>query len=208
MLRNIAFFIIMIIIPSLSSAQSIGLAYHDIGIGRNYNLTYTQPLGKGWAWYGGLSWFSKPAMRDKEQHAYYKRFFPQKNSEYVGFRTGIEKILPINLAQGAALLAFYDLQLNHGHFIRYGTVAFIDANGNAQTRNESGFRGPITTMGSTLGLKARFQLKNNLSFMVQAGGGVDVFYRLPRHKINSQMIRSSEYELSRMFGVGLEYRLK
>jgi len=189
--------------------QSIGLQFNDDHIGRNLNLTYRKGIQK-WAVYGGIKYHLNSNVHDNAGHSYMKRFYAEEFHQHFGLKLGIERTFSLK-TNSSELYAFYDFQFTRAitKATDYYPAAY-DTAGNLLYKEHVSLFGPVNAFENTLGIGGRFKIKGPLYFTAFIGGSVIYIthgYYDPKHK-TIVIGGNRNWEFSRMFGVGIEYKLK
>ncbi len=207
----------MLLLPFQAIAQkttlftnALSLEYNDVSIGRNFNFTYHHGLTKTWFVYGGIKYHvNRIGTPDNQHNTFTKRFYAEKQAQHFGFKLGIEKA--IYRSPTAELFGFYDFQFTRA-IIRhtdYSPVGY-DTSGNVLYTYGTFLFGPINAYENTFGLGARFKLTNKLFLKgFISGGAMLLTYNMNDFDHHTALSGSgTDLEFIRMFGVGIEFKLK
>jgi hypothetical protein len=193
--------------------NSIVLAYDDVSVGRNINVTYHKPWGRTWSVYAGLKYHinSKYYRNDYTLKTFlYKELYAKKTIEHFGIKAGIEKIIwvPNTLV---TLFAYYDFQFTNatGKTIDQDWIPgqFPKLSPLPPPHSQGIFT--YNTYENTFGLGLNIKVSNALGFRMQGGIGINHI------KITAVDFKPDHWPLkpnasfifSRQFAFGMSYAL-
>lgn len=216
--NNYLGFILLCLVATTTAAQpgrhsSIGLAYDDVSVGRNINITWRKPWGPTWLVYAGLKYHinSKYYRNDYTLKTHlYKELYAKKALEHFGFKVGAEKIIWIPNTH-VTLFAYYDFQFTHA------TAKTIDQDWLPGTfpilsplppPHSQGIY-TYSTYENTFGLGLSIKVSDAARFRMQGGIGINhiqltaVDFKPDHWPLKPQ----ASFIFSRQFAFGLDYAL-
>lgn len=206
------------LVATIAAAQperqsSLGLAYDDVSVGRNINITWRKPWGATWLIYAGLKYHinSKYYRNDYTLKTYlYKELYAKKAIEHFGFKVGTEKIMWVP-NKHISLFAYYDFQFTHA------TAKTIDQD---WSPGEFPILSPLppphsqgiltyNTYENTFGLGLNMKISDALGFRMQGGIGINhIRITAVDFKPDHWPVKPhASFIYSRQFAFGLDYVL-
>ncbi|MEO6831146.1 MAG: hypothetical protein ABI378_02745 [Chitinophagaceae bacterium] len=189
--------------------RALSLEYDDVSVGRNFNLTYHHAVSKTWALYGGIKYhINRFGTPDNQHNTFIKRFYAEKQIQHFGLKLGLEKA--IYRSATAELYAYYDFQftraiIRHTDYSPYG----IDSAGTYLYTYGTFLFGPINTYENTFGVGTRFKLTDKLFIKgFISGGAMLLTFKMNDFDHKTALVGNSDFEFIRMFGAGIEYKLR
>lgn len=200
---------------------SLSLGYDDLQTGRNFNIVYRTPLRNNTYIYGGLKlnmgshFYSDYTLMG--HNYYFKQFRPDNISQRFGIKAGLEHYVALPHSR-AKLFGFYDFQVMRAAVKNLDTLyRFYSGSLRAwspfiQERKENAhpvYRpyGPVTAFENYAGAGLLLPLAEGLNFRIQGGVGLN-YYLGPKNDDWGREWKADRVELSRMFGLGLQYNLR
>ena len=203
------------------SFRSLSLSYDDLQTGRNFNIVYRTPLKGNTYIYGGIKlnmgsrFYSDYALMG--HNYYFKQFRPAGIGERFGLKAGLEHYVSLPNSK-VKLFGFYDFQLMRATVKNLDTL-YRFYSGNLHSGARIGkeredeahpvYRpyGPVFAFENYAGAGLLLPLTGKLHFRIQGGVGLN-YYLGPEKDDWGREWKADRLELSRMFGLGLQYSLK
>jgi hypothetical protein len=216
----------------LISHNYLSIHYDDIQTGRNFNINYGCGLGVHTQIYAGLKYGINSKLyvdyTRMEESYYFKQFRSSNLTQHLGLKFGVEQHYTVPKSN-IQLFGFYDVQVMRCDVKSLAALATFssgesraDGIGGSQTPEEKYYAmfktyGPVTALENYIGAGVKMAITPEINFRVQGGVGYnfyfgpdhynpyDVLYE-PFHYENKPWT-AQKSEISRMFSLGLEYKL-
>lgn len=192
--------------------NSLSVEYNNVHSGANFNLTYHHPVAQNWYWVLGGKYLINVPGREPDVYvtSSFKNIGAKHFSDRFGINAGMEKVFPMGRNNNTELYTFLNLQLTRANiqFINYKSIDSLVSNLDYYYHNIES-HGPVYLIETYLGMGFRTKLTPKLSMKIFGGVG-PVYFTTKKYDANNgtTMDDNNQFTIGRMYGIGLEYRLK